>query len=51
MLTRLAGLLGAYVPAGLLTVAGPLRTWSQARELPRPAGPTLHELLRDRPSE
>jgi L-lactate dehydrogenase complex protein LldF len=51
MMTRLAGLLGAYVPAGLLTVAGPLRTWSQARELPRPAGPTLHELLRDRPSE
>ncbi len=51
MFTRLAGLLGAHLPTGALTLAGPLRTWSRVRTPPLPARQTLHDLLKDRPSE
>ncbi len=51
MFTRLAGMLGAYVPDAVLSLAGPLHAWGRARALPVPAGRTLHDLLKDRPSE
>jgi L-lactate dehydrogenase complex protein LldF len=51
MMTRLVGMLGAHVPETLLKIAGPGRAWGKARRLPKPAGRTLHELLKDRPHE
>ncbi len=46
LFTRLLGVAGKRLPGRL----GPLRAWSEAREVPVPARRSLHHLLRDRPS-
>ncbi len=46
-LTRLAGLAGGLLPKNV----GPLKEWNRYRKPPKPARRTLHQLLKNRPSE
>ena len=47
LMTRLAVMAGANVPGNI----GPLKGWTRHRELPVPAGASLHRLLAGRPKE